>query len=116
MLVALAAVEDHLTELLERALQRLTEIPGVRMLGAPRRRTSTISFVIDGHHPHEVARLLGQRDISVWDGDNYAYELMQRYGLGDSGGAVRASIVLYNDRDDVDRLLEAVDEISGTRS
>ena len=116
VLVALAAVEDHLTELLERALQRLTEIPGVRMLGAPRRRTSTISFVIDGHHPHEVARLLGQRDISVWDGDNYAYELMQRYGLGDSGGAVRASIVLYNDRDDVDRLLEAVDEISGTRS
>ncbi len=115
VLVALAAVEDHLTELLERALQGLMEIPGVRMLGAPRRRTSTISFVIDGHHPHEVARLLGQRDISVWDGDNYAYELMHRYGLGDSGGAVRASIVLYNDRDDVDRLLEAVDEISRTR-
>jgi cysteine desulfurase family protein (TIGR01976 family) len=116
VLVALAAVEDHLTELLEHALQGLTEIPGVRMLGAPRRRTSTISFVIDGHHPHEVARLLGDRDISVWDGDNYAYELMQRYGLGDSGGAVRASIVLYNDRDDVDRLLAAVDEISRTRS
>jgi cysteine desulfurase family protein (TIGR01976 family) len=116
VLVALAAVEDHLTELLERALQGLAEIPGVRMLGAPRRRTSTISFVIDGHHPHEVARLLGDRDISVWDGDNYAYELMQRYGLQDSGGAVRASIVLYNDRDDVDRLLEAVDKISRTRS
>jgi cysteine desulfurase family protein (TIGR01976 family) len=116
VLVALAAVEDHLTELLERALQGLAEIPGVRMLGAPRRRTSTISFVIDGHHPHEVARLLGDRDISVWDGDNYAYELMQRYGLQGSGGAVRASIVLYNNRDDVDRLLEAVDKISRTRS
>ncbi len=116
VLVALAAVEDHLTELLERALQGLTEIPGVLMLGAPRRRTSTISFMIDGHHPHEVARLLGDRNISVWDGDNYAYELMQRYGLQDSGGAVRASIVLYNDRDDVDRLLDAVDEISRTRA
>ena len=114
VLVALAAVEEHLTELLEHALQGLTEIPGVRMLGAPRRRTSTISFVIDGHHPHEVARLLGQRNISVWDGDNYAYELMHRYGRQDSGGAVRASIVLYNDRDDVDRLLEAVAEISRT--
>jgi selenocysteine lyase/cysteine desulfurase len=44
----------------------------------------------------------------VWDGDNYAYELMRRYGLDQSGGAVRASIVLYNDERDVDRLLEAV--------
>jgi cysteine desulfurase family protein (TIGR01976 family) len=116
VLAALATVEEQLTVLLDRALRGLAEVPGVRMLGAPRRRTSTISFVLDGRHPHEVAGLLGQRDISVWDGDNYAYELMGRYGLRDSGGAVRASIVLYNDEDDVDRLLDALAEISRTRS
>ena len=83
------------------------------MLGAARRRTSTISFVIDGRPPREVAQRLAEREIAVWAGDNYAYELMHRYGLGRSGGAVRASIVLYNDRDDVDRLLTAVAEIAG---
>ncbi|MBV8942962.1 MAG: aminotransferase class V-fold PLP-dependent enzyme, partial [Solirubrobacterales bacterium] len=72
----------------------------------------TLSFVVDGISPEEVARRLAGRDISVWDGDNYAYELMDRFGLRESGGAVRASIVLYNDSDDVDRLVEAVAEVS----
>ena len=50
--------------------------------------------------------------VNVWDGDNYAYELMQRFGLGDSGGAVRASLVLYNDRSDVHRLVDAVAQVA----
>lgn len=108
IVAALSAVENHLSALLEPALAGLAEIPGVRLLGAARRRTSTIAFVIEGHRPQEVARRLAEQDIAVWAGDNYAYELMRRFGLGDSGGAIRASIVLYNDRGDVDRLLEAV--------
>jgi selenocysteine lyase/cysteine desulfurase len=55
---------------------------------------------------------LANEGIAVWAGDNYAYELMRRYGLSDSGGAIRASIVLYNHRGDIDRLLEAVAEIA----
>lgn len=113
IVVALAAAEEHLAELLEHALHGLAAIRGVRLLGAAKRRTSTISFVVDGHHPHEVARRLAARGIAVWDGDNYAYELMHRFGLRDSGGAIRASIVLYNDRADVDRLLEAVAAVAG---
>jgi len=112
LLAALDAIEHHLQALLTRALDGLAGIGGVRMLGAPRRRTSTISFLIDGQHPGEIARRLAGRGICVWNGDNYAYELMHRYGLRDSGGAVRASIVLYNDDDDVDRLLEAVADIA----
>ena len=53
--------------------------------------------------------------MSVWNGDNYAYELMGRFGLQDSGGAVRASLVLYNTAADVDRLLEAVAELGVAR-
>ncbi len=113
VIAALTAVEAYLAELLAHALSGLSAIPGVRVLGAARRRTSTISFVIDGRPPREVAQRLAEREIAVWAGDNYAYELMHRYGLGRSGGAVRASIVLYNDRDDVDRLLTAVAEIAG---
>ena len=113
VVTALTAVEEYLTTLLEHALEGLEGIAGVRLLGAARRRTSTISFVVAGKHPEEVARRLAAGGIAVWDGDNYAYELMHRFGLRDSGGAIRASIVLYNDRDDVERLVEAVAEIAG---
>ena len=113
VVTALTAVEEYLTTLLERALEGLQGIAGVRLLGAAPRRTSTISFVVGGKQPEEVARRLAEEGIAVWDGDNYAYELMHRFGLRDSGGAIRASIVLYNDRDDVDRLVEAVAEIAG---
>jgi cysteine desulfurase family protein (TIGR01976 family) len=112
LLVALSAVEHYLAGLLDHALAGLAVIPGVRMLGAPRRRTSTISFVVEGRHPSDVAARLARQRIAVWAGDNYAYELMRRFGLSDSGGAVRASIVLYNDRGDIDRLLEAVAELA----
>ncbi len=114
VVTALTAVEEYLRTLLARALEGLEAIPGVRLLGAARRRTSTISFVVAGKHPQEAARRLAENGIAVWDGDNYAYELMQRFGLRDSGGAIRASIVLYNDQDDVDRLLEAVADIAGS--
>jgi selenocysteine lyase/cysteine desulfurase len=107
LLAALVAVEERLGGLLDHALDGLATIPGVRLLGAARRRTSTISFVVDGRSPQEVAGRLADQGIAVWAGDNYAYELMRRFGLGDSG-AIRASIVLYNDQDDVDRLLEAL--------
>jgi cysteine desulfurase family protein (TIGR01976 family) len=110
---ALSGIEKHLNALLDHALAGLADIPSVRLLGRARRRTSTISFVIDGHHPQEIAQRLASNQIAVWNGDNYAYELMRRFGLGDSGGAVRASIVLYNDRDDVDRLVSAVADIAG---
>jgi cysteine desulfurase family protein (TIGR01976 family) len=112
VLAATAAVEHYLEGLLDHALHGLAAIAGVRMLGAPERRTSTISFVVDGHHSSEVARHLANQGIAVWAGDNYAYELMRRFGLGESGGAIRASIVLYNDRGDVDRLLDAVNQIA----
>jgi cysteine desulfurase family protein (TIGR01976 family) len=112
VLASLAAVEQHLDTLLHHALEGLAAIPGVRLLGRARRRTSTISFVLDGHHPSEIANQLANQGIAVWAGDNYAYELMRRFGLSDSGGAIRASIVVYNHRGDLDRLLEAVAEIA----
>jgi cysteine desulfurase family protein (TIGR01976 family) len=108
LVAGLAAVEERLAGLLDHALDGLARIPSVQLLGAARRRTSTISFVVGGRSPQEVAGLLADQGIAVWAGDNYAYELMRRFGLGESGGAIRASIVLYNDQDDVDQLLEAL--------
>jgi cysteine desulfurase family protein (TIGR01976 family) len=105
---AYAILEAHTDRLLQRALSGLAAIDGVALLGRPARRTSTLSFVVDGRSPQSVAQELSARQVAVWAGDNYALELMLRYGLGESGGAVRASIVGYNCDDDIDRLLEAV--------
>lgn len=112
LLASLRAVESHLDVLLRRALEGLKAIEGVHMLGDPRRRTPTISFLVEGQAPHHVAQRLASQGISVWDGDNYAHELMDRFGLRDQGGAVRASVVLYNDRRDIERFLEAVSDIA----
>ena len=112
LVAALTAVEAYLADLLRRALDGLAAIAGVRVLGAPRRRTSTLSLLVNGHDPRAVAEHLARRRVAVWDGDNYAYELMGRFGRQDAGGAVRASIVLYNTAADVDRLLEAVAELA----
>ena len=111
LLAAMEAIEEHLSGLLNHALEGLAGIDGVRVLGAPRRRTPTISFLIEGRCPKDVARWLAGQSISVWDGHNYAFELMRRFGLGESG-AVRASLVLYNNASDVDRFLEAVGDIA----
>ena len=58
-------------------------------------------------------RPLGRRGIAVWDGDNYAYELMDRFGLAETGGAIRAAIVLYTTAEEIDRLVAAVAAVAG---
>jgi cysteine desulfurase family protein (TIGR01976 family) len=108
---AMAAVEHQLDGLAVTAREGLGAIPGVRVLGRAARRTSTISFTVAGRAPADVAVALNDRGVNVWDGDNYAYELMDRFGLGESGGAIRASLVLYNDESDVERLVDGVAEI-----
>jgi selenocysteine lyase/cysteine desulfurase len=108
LLAAFGAIEPRLQPLLERLIAGLSTIDGVRLLGTPRRRTSTVSFVVDGHTPQAVAGRLAEQDIAVWAGDNYAFELMHRLGLAETGGAVRASIVLYNTAAEIDRLVDAV--------
>ena len=55
---------------------------------------------------------LASRRINVWDGHNYAWELTGALGIRDTGGAVRAGLVHYNDRSDVDRLLAALAELT----
>jgi cysteine desulfurase family protein (TIGR01976 family) len=112
LLAGLSAVEARLQTLLEQLVAGLSAIDGVRLLGHPARRTSTVSFVVDGQTPASVAARLAADGIAVWDGDNYAYELMRRFGLEDQGGAIRASIVLYNTAEEIERLINAVGRIS----
>ena len=73
--------------------------------------TATAYFTVAGHTPRQVAEHLAGRGVNVWHGHNYAWEVTAALGIRDSGGAVRAGLVHYNDRSDVDRLLAAVAEL-----
>jgi len=111
VLASMEAVEAHEQTELAHLLQGLAALPGVRLLGSPRHRTATVYFTVEGHTPRAVAEHLATRQVNVWNGHNYAWELTAALGVRDHGGAVRAGLVHYNDRSDVERLLAAVSEL-----
>ena len=77
------------------------------------RRTAPACFPVAGLPPRQVAEQLSAAGVNVWNGHNYAWEITKVLGIRDSGSAVRAGLVHYNDRDDVDRLLDAVGRLPG---
>ena len=109
---AFGLIQDHETNLTARFLSGLPD--GVELYGirTPEGRTPTFCFNIEGRRPREVAELLAERDLYVWDGDYYALEPMRALGLADSGGAVRAGFLHYTTEDEVDRLLEALTDLA----
>jgi selenocysteine lyase/cysteine desulfurase len=78
------------------------------MLGAPARRTGTITFTVDSLEPGAVGARLGERDICVWSGHAYAWELTRALGIRDTGGVVRVSLAPYTAESDLDRLVAAL--------
>jgi cysteine desulfurase family protein (TIGR01976 family) len=111
ILASMAAAEAHEQELFRVLLGGLDAMTHVTTYGKAERRTATAYFNVAGHTPRQAAERLAERKINVWDGDNYAWELTGVLGIRDSGSAVRAGLVHYNDRSDVDRLLSAVSEL-----
>jgi selenocysteine lyase/cysteine desulfurase len=94
-------------------LAGLAAMGKVTLYGNARNRTATVYFNVAGLTPRAAAEHLAERKVNVWDGDNYAWEPAGALGIRDTGGAVRAGLVHYNDRSDVDRLLAAVSELAG---
>jgi cysteine desulfurase family protein (TIGR01976 family) len=113
LLASMTTAEAYEQELFGGLLGGLESMRGVTLYGKAARRTATAYFTVAGHTPRQIAEHLAGRGINVWNGHNYAWEVTGRLGIRDSGGAVRAGLVHYNDRSDVDRLLEAVAELAG---
>jgi cysteine desulfurase/selenocysteine lyase len=103
-----AAVAAHEAALLAETEARLDATPGVRVVGRPRRRQGAISFVVDGAHPHDVATVLAEEGVAVRAGHHCAQPLMARLGVP---ATTRASVALYNTREDVDALLAALGRV-----
>jgi cysteine desulfurase/selenocysteine lyase len=97
---------EHEMALTGYGIDRLSRIPGVELVGGGQHQLSIVSFNLDGVHPHDVGTVLDQHGVAVRVGHHCAQPLMDKLGLA---GTVRASLGVYNDEADLDRLAEAVE-------
>ena len=107
--IGMANVRAHERILFEAAWRSLGEIGGVRRLGpdSADEHAGVISFVVDGIHPHDLAEILDRRAVAIRAGHHCAQPVMQRYDLP---ATARVSFSVYNDLDDVERLIDGIHE------
>ncbi len=101
------AVQEHLEDLLNYGHQQLLKIQGLKIIGTSNHKSSIISFVLDGIHPHDLATFLGRKNICVRAGHHCTQPLMKRFGVP---ATVRASFSVYNTKAEIDQLVRAIKE------
>lgn len=92
-------------ELLQYATKRLKEIPEIRLIGTAQNKASVVSFLIGDIHPYDAGTILDQMGIAVRTGHHCTQPVMDRFGIP---GTMRASFALYNTREEIDRMIEAI--------
>jgi cysteine desulfurase/selenocysteine lyase len=102
------AIGAHERDLLAYATAALQEIEGLRLIGTPKHRSGVISFVLDGVHPHDIGTVVDREGICVRAGHHCAQPVMARFGVA---ATVRASVGLYNGRDDADALVAGLHKV-----
>jgi cysteine desulfurase / selenocysteine lyase len=101
--IGFARIGAHDRALSDYTVGKLGDIPGLRVVGMPKRRSGIVSFVLDGIHPHDVGTLLGNAGICVRTGHHCAQPLMEQLGIT---GTVRASFAVHSHAGEIDRLAE----------
>ena len=100
------AIRAHERTLVEYAMSRLAEVPGLEIVGPEAAcRGGVISFTMAGMHPHDIGELLGRDNVCVRTGHHCAQPLMRRLGIT---ATARASFACFNDTDDVDALVASL--------
>ncbi|MCE7906135.1 MAG: cysteine desulfurase [Anaerolineae bacterium CFX3] len=104
--IGMDKISAHEHEIIEYALERLEEIPGVKVFGpSADKKGAVASFTLDGVHPHDVAQILDRDGIAVRAGHHCAQPLHEKFGIPATS---RASFYLYNTRDEVDLLVNGI--------
>lgn len=105
--IGMEAIAGYEADLLAYATEELKKIPGLKIYGQAARKTSVISFNLEGIHPYDVGTILDKLGIAVRTGHHCAQPVMDFYGIP---GTVRASFSFYNTREEADRLVAAVEK------
>ena len=96
----------HERQLLADATDRLQALPHVRLVGTADPKIGVLSFVVDGVHPHDLATIADLEGVALRAGHHCAQPVMDRFGVA---ATARASLGLYNTRQDIDALVRAVE-------
>jgi cysteine desulfurase/selenocysteine lyase len=104
--VGMQAVAQHEREIISYALERLEEVPGVKLFGpSAEHKGGVASFTLAGIHPHDVSQILDTKGVAIRAGHHCAMPLHEKFGLP---ATARASFYLYNTKEDVDHLAESL--------
>lgn len=107
--IGMENIEAYEHELTVYAMQRLKEIPGMRIFGEAERKSSVVSFLVGNIHHFDMGTLLDRLGIAVRTGHHCAEPLMHRLGIE---GTVRASFALYNTKEEIDALAAGIERVA----
>ena len=99
------AIFEHDKAMLEYGEQTLEQVPGLNIIGTAQDKTSVISFVLVGLHPHDIGTIVDQEGIAIRTGHHCAMPVMEFFGLP---ATARASFAFYNTTEEIDRLVVAL--------
>jgi len=105
--VGLDSIVAHEHSLLSYATEAAREIPGLRLIGTASEKTSILSFVMEGIHPHDLGTILDHEGIAIRTGHHCAMPVMEHFGVP---ATARASIAMYNTHEDIDDLINGLKE------
>jgi cysteine desulfurase/selenocysteine lyase len=102
------AVAAYESELLAYGTTALTAVPGIRIIGTASHKASVLSFVMDDVHPHDIGTILDQEGVAIRTGHHCTQPLMERLCVP---ATARASLALYNTKEEIDALVGALSKV-----
>ena len=106
--LGLAQVAAYERELLAYGTEVLQQISGVRLIGTASEKASILSFVMEGVHPHDIGTVVDQSGVAIRTGHHCTQPVMDRFGIP---ATARASLAMYNTREDIDALGAALERV-----
>jgi cysteine desulfurase/selenocysteine lyase len=106
--IGMDKIAEYEHELLAYATEKVSAIPGVRIIGNAKEKAGVLSFVIEGIHPHDVGTILDQEGIAIRTGHHCAQPIMDRFGIP---ATARASFAFYNTKEEVDALAKGIKKV-----
>jgi cysteine desulfurase/selenocysteine lyase len=103
--IGMDRIQAYEQELLAYGTAALLEVPGVRLIGTASRKASILSFVMEGVHPHDLGTIVDREGVAIRTGHHCAQPVMDRFGIP---ATARASLAMYNTREDIDALVGAL--------
>jgi cysteine desulfurase/selenocysteine lyase len=106
--IGFEAIGAHERDLLDYGTAMLEAIDGVRIIGRARHKASILSFVMDGVHPHDIGTIVDREGVAIRTGHHCAQPVMERFGIP---ATARASMAMYNTREEIDALGRALERV-----